>query len=259
MVETTILGSGSSGNATIIKYQKEVLLIDAGFSGVELARRLNDAGIRPSEIIGILVSHEHDDHIQGVRVFSKRNGHIPAYANSLTWERLRLMNKCPERMNIFANGVPFQIGPFEIEAFSVCHDAVDPVGFVVHCNGRKIGIATDLGYAGKMVPMKLHDSHLLVLESNHDPELLRKSKRPAHLQHRILGRRGHLSNQSAAQLLSAVVGPLTQHLVLAHLSNDCNEPDLVHRTIRERLEAMERYDINIFVARQDRVSETILI
>ena len=259
MVEITVLGSGSSGNAILIKHGDEVILIDAGFSGVELGRRLSDVGINSAEIMGILISHEHDDHIQGLRVFSKRNGHIPAYSNSLTWERLRLMNKSPEKIHIFSNGVPFQIGSFEVEAFSVCHDAIDPVGFVIRCHGRKIGIATDLGYAGKMVPLKLRDSHLIVLESNHDPGLLRKSKRPAHLQHRILSRRGHLSNQSAADLLPAVVGPMTQHLILAHVSDDCNHPELIQRAIHGRLAEMNRDDINIFLARQDRVGETIII
>ena len=259
MVELTVLGSGSAGNAVAIKYQREVLLIDAGFSGVELARRLNDAQTNPEEIVGILISHEHDDHIQGARVFAKRNGNIPTYLNSLTGERLRLMKKSPEKICVFSNGVPFHVGSFDIEAFSVCHDAVDPVGFIIRCQGRKIGIATDLGYAGKMVPLKLRYSHLLILESNHDPELLRKSRRPAHLQHRILSRRGHLSNQSAAELLPAIIGPLTQHVILAHVSNDCNHPDLVQRIICERLTDLNRNDINVCVARQNSVGETITI
>ena len=257
MVEITVLGSGSSGNAVIVKYQQEALLIDAGFSGVEITRRLNNAATSPEEIIGILISHEHDDHIQGARVFAKRNGNIPAYLNSLTCERLRLMKKSPDKICIFANGVPFKVGSFAIEAFSVCHDAVDPVGFVIRCQGKKIGIATDLGCAGKMVPFKLHDSNVLILESNHDPELLRKSKRPAHLQHRILSRRGHLSNQSAAELLPEVIGPLTRHLVLAHVSDDCNHPDLVRRIMRERLKHLNRDDINISVARQDCIGQSI--
>ena len=259
MVELTVLGSGSSGNAVAIKYQHDVLLIDAGFSGVELARRLNDAGTDPEEIIGILISHEHDDHIQGVRVFAKRHGNIPTYLNSLTGERLKLMKKSPERICVFSNGVPFRVGSFDVEAFSVCHDAVDPVGFVIRCQGRKIGIATDLGYAGQMVPLKLRDSHLVILESNHDPDLLRKSRRPAHLQHRILSRRGHLSNQSAAELLPAIIGPLTQHVILAHLSDDCNHPDLVLRIIQQRLMDLNRDDINVCIARQDTVGETIAI
>ncbi len=259
MVEITILGSGSSGNSIAIKHDNNVLLVDAGFSGVELTRRLERAGIDVSTITAILISHEHDDHIQGARVFSKRLGNISAYANSLTTERLRMMKKAPESMNIFANGSPFAIGTFTVDAFSVCHDAVDPVGFIIRCENKKIGIATDLGHAGKMVPMKLRDSNLIVLESNHDPELLRKSNRPPHLQHRIRGRRGHLSNDGAASLLPELIGPLTKYLVLAHISDDCNDSDLIKKVFGSKLKEIEREDIDVSIAQQHEISKTFVI
>ncbi len=259
MIEITILGSGSSGNSIAIKHDNSVLLVDAGFSGIELVRRLEKAAIDVSMITGILISHEHDDHIQGARIFAKRLGNIAAYANSLTAERLRMMKKAPASMNIFANGSPFTVGPFTVDAFSVCHDAVDPVGFIIRCENKKIGIATDLGHAGKMVPMKLCDAQLIVLESNHDPELLRQSNRPPQLQHRIRGRRGHLSNDGAANLLPDLIGPLTKYLVLAHVSDDCNDNNLIKKVIGSKLKEMEREDIDITIARQHEISKTFVI
>ena len=167
-------------------------MIDAGFSGVELQRRVDRAGLKlRDKLAGILISHEHDDHVQALKVFAKRNNHPPVFCNSLTAERLSHIKKRPENLKLFSNGSRFQVGPFTVEAFSVSHDAVDPVGFIIEVADKRIGFATDLGHAGKMVPIKLKNCDLMMVESNHDPELLRKSKRPPHLQHRILSRRGH--------------------------------------------------------------------
>lgn len=257
MVTVTVLGSGSAGNATAIQCGRSVLLIDAGLSAVEIARRMEEAGINVADVMAILISHEHDDHIQGARIFAKRHGDIPTYSNSLTAERLRYMKKAPEKLTIFANGSPFTVGPFQIEAFSVCHDAVDPVGFVIHSGTQRVGIATDLGYIGKLVPRKLYDCWTLILESNHDPEMLRNSQRPAQLQHRIRSRRGHLSNQDAAELVSAVVGPATKHLIMAHLSDECNDPELVRGVIAGQLRTLKREDVTLWIARQDKACATI--
>mgnify|MGYP006167796547 CR=1 FL=1 len=258
-VEVTVLGSGSGGNATFIRCGDDALMIDAGFSGAELQRRLDRAAVSSGHIRAILISHEHDDHTQALRIFCKRNNGIPAYSNSLTAERLQLLKKAPENVVVFANGSPFAIGPFRVEAFSVSHDAVDPVGFVIHCQGRKIAVATDLGHFGKLVPLKMKDSDVLIIESNHDPDLLRASRRPAHLLHRIHGRRGHLSNKSAAELMTQVVGPDTKYIVTAHLSDDCNRPELVEASTRACLKAMDREHVEVIVARQDIVCETIVL
>ncbi len=258
-VEVTVLGSGSGGNATVICCGDDAILIDAGFSGAELQRRLDTAGVEASRIRGIVVSHEHDDHTQALRIFAKRNNNIPAFANSLTMERLQMMNKAPANAIVFTNGSPFAIGPFQIEAFSVCHDAVDPVGFVIHCQDRKIGIATDLGHFGKLVPLKLKNSNVLIIESNHEHDLLRSSRRPAHLLHRIHGRRGHLSNKRAAELMAQVVGPGTQYLVTVHLSDDCNRPELAESAARNCLKAMNQEQVEVLVASQDKVCRTITV
>ncbi len=259
MMELTMLGSGSGGNAVAIRAGDAVLLVDAGFSAVELARRLEAAHLAPGQVTGVLISHEHDDHVRGLRVFAKRHGNLPVYANALTAERLQFQECAPEKLVIFNNGSPFAIGDFRIEPFSISHDAVDPVGFVICAGGRKVSVVTDIGYAGKMVPLKIRDSHIFVLESNHDTELLRNSERPAQLKHRILGKRGHLSNEHAAALLAQVLGPATRHLILAHLSEECNRPELVHRAMSRALAAMQRHDVKLQIARQDVVGETVAV
>ncbi len=259
MLNVTILGSGSDGNCMVLRFGDHSLMIDAGFSGVEIKRRMMDAAIPPDSIRGLLVTHEHADHIKGLRVFADRHTDAPVYTNALTAERLRYKENAPERLSIFANGAPFDVGPFRVDAFSICHDAVDPVGFIVHAGGCRIGIATDFGHPGAAVPFKLKDCEAIILESNHDPELLRQSRRPIRLQNRILSRRGHLSNQLAAQLVPNIVGSRTRHLILAHLSEECNRPRLVHDLMAGRLAEMERGDVEMIVAEQHRISRTIEI
>jgi len=254
MLSLTILGSGSGGNSTVIDTGEDALIIDAGFSGVEMGRRLETCGVPVSRLRAMLVTHEHDDHSTGLRIFCKKAGGLPAYANALTAERLSLLNRLPEKVTLFHNGTPFRLGPFTVEPFSVSHDAVDPVGFVVRVGEIKISVVTDLGVAGKMVPLKARDSHILVLESNHDPELLLRSSRPPAIQHRILSRRGHLSNQDAVALLPELLGPATRHLVLAHLSEECNRPRLARELAATALAKLKRQDVALAVAEQDRVS-----
>ncbi|NQZ67462.1 MAG: MBL fold metallo-hydrolase [Lentisphaeria bacterium] len=259
MIEFINLGSGSSGNCTIIKYCDQILMIDAGFSGVELQRRLDAAHINVEHIRGILITHEHDDHIQGLKIFCKRNNDLPVYTNSLTAQRLTELNKCPVNNFVFNNGATFKVGPFTIEAFSISHDAIDPVGFVINVSGRKIGIATDLGFIGKMVPFKLKNSDILMLESNHEPDILRNSKRPSYLQNRILSKRGHLSNKEALSLIKDSIGASTRHILLAHLSADCNDRDLVATGIERELSAMDRSDVDFHIAYQDKNSPAVII
>ena len=260
MIRFTSLGSGSAVNCTIIEFDDQVLMIDAGFSGKELQRRLDSAGIEfKGRLSGILVSHEHDDHVQALKVFSKRNDHPAVYCNSLTAERLSHIGKRPENIKLFSNGSRFQVGPFTIEAFSVSHDAVDPVGFIIEVAEKRIGFATDLGCIGKMVPLKLSNCELLMIESNHDPEMLRQSRRPPHLQHRILSRRGHLSNDLAAELASQSIGEKTSHLMLGHLSEDCNSYELAQDRMRQCLNDLRRDDINMTVARQDAPASPMIL
>jgi phosphoribosyl 1,2-cyclic phosphodiesterase len=249
-MKVTVLGSGSAGNAVAVCLDDELLLVDAGFSAKELQRRLNSAGLGDQPVAGVLLSHEHGDHVKGARVFSSRRDNAPAFANSLTAERLMTSGKAPEALYIFSNGMPFQVGRFTVEAFSICHDAIDPVGFIISSSAGKIAVATDVGYLGKMVPRKLHNANIIVLESNHDPELVRRSSRPPRVQQRIMGRRGHLSNADAMAALPDIVGPATRHLVLAHLSEDCNCPKLAAELATRSLAELGRADVSVSVALQ---------
>ena len=257
MTEFTVLGSGSSGNSVAIRSQGKVILIDAGFSAIELQRRLDKANIDRSEIIAILLTHEHNDHSQAIKTFVKRNPKVAVYTNHLTAERLKYMKRLPDNLQIFTSGSSFQLEHFNVDPYSISHDAADPVGFVVNVDGKKIGLATDLGHAGKLVPVKLSGSDLLMIESNHDPQLVRSSGRPLRIQQRILGRRGHLSNEKAAELMADAMAFHTRHVVLVHLSSDCNTANLAEKAFVDQLRKIGREDINLSISLQDFVSETI--
>ncbi|RMD80434.1 MAG: MBL fold metallo-hydrolase [Lentisphaerae bacterium] len=248
-----ILGSGSKGNASLWSYDGFTIMIDAGFSGRELTRRIEKTGISPQSVEAILVTHEHNDHVTGLRVFADRMG-IGAYTNGLTRQRLEYLNKLPREVHLFTNGCIFQLGPFQVEPFSVPHDAADPVGFVLSVADYRIGIVTDLGHAGKMVRHKLRDCNVLLVESNHDVNLLLASSRPDHLKHRIMGRNGHLSNEHCTQLLEEIISPQTNHVILGHLSDECNRPELAFELASDKVHHQLGYrDTIIDVASQSEV------
>ncbi len=257
-IGVTVLGSGSRGNATVIHTHSEAILIDAGFSAREIRRRMSEAGIDESLLKAIVVSHEHGDHVRGLRVCAKQLD-IPVYSNRGTADVLRDRNHAAEQLHIFASGSPFDVGTFSIEPFSIPHDANDPVGFVVRCDNRKIGIATDLGHASQLVRYQLQKCDLLMVESNHDIPMLQRSARPWRLKQRILSRHGHLSNEASMDLLKGVVDARTKHVVLAHASSECNSYDLVERNAVECLKEMGQQDIIPVVATQDHFQKTIWI
>jgi phosphoribosyl 1,2-cyclic phosphodiesterase len=259
MVEFTVLASGSSGNCAAVRYQNRVLLVDAGLTAKEIHHRLETAAIPVEQLIAIVVSHEHTDHIRSVRTLSQRYPHVPVYTNSLTAERLHHLGQRPQNLVLFANGTPFDVGPFRVEPFSVSHDAADPVGFRIDVADRKIGIATDLGHIGKLVPVKLKDCHVLMLEANHDVRMLRNSKRPLRLQQRILGRRGHLSNESGMELVTQTAGPTTRYLVMAHVSEECNKRELIEIRVNQCLQSLNRHDIEVEIACQDHITRTLVV
>ena len=246
----TVLGSGSQGNALVVHSATEALLVDAGFTARELQRRLGEAGLDPGLLKAILVSHEHADHVRGLGVSARHYG-IPVYCNRLTAEVLRSRDEDLGQITIFAVGAAFRVGEFEVEPFSIPHDANDPVGFVIRTAGFKIGLATDLGHASHLVCHHLQACDLLVVESNHEIAMLRDSTRPWPLKQRILGRHGHLSNADSMDLLKRVVHARTRFLVLAHASTECNRYELVERYAADCLAGLGRPDVTIRVARQD--------
>lgn len=239
-----ILASGSSGNCTYVASATTRILVDAGLSQRETVRRLAGAGLLPpgadslaSQLEGICITHEHRDHNAGLDVLGRRTA-IPFYANSGTIEALEHYGLAKGRAwQVFTSGQPFRIGDLEVLPFSVPHDAYDPVGFVVRHADAALGIATDIGMPTTAIRQYLRGCRTVILEANHDRDLLHHADRPWALKQRIAGRQGHLSNQQAAELAVELAPHGLRHVVLSHLSAECNEPALALRTVREALAA----------------------
>jgi phosphoribosyl 1,2-cyclic phosphodiesterase len=252
----TVLGSGSAGNCSLIATSQCRLLVDAGFSARQITQRLESVGVRPESLDGILITHEHADHVAGLEVFCRRFC-VPVYSNPLTAETLRRGTLAEfANWNLFATGAVFSVKDIEIQSFYVPHDAVDPTAFVFTADDGSIGFLTDLGYTPKLAVERIRQVDTLVVETNHDERLLREdSRRPWSVKQRILSRHGHLSNEAAAKFVASVVGHRLRRVVLGHLSRDCNRSDLV-------LGTMQRFGIlgiDLFCAEQNNVSPTFVV
>ena len=241
------LASGSKGNSIFVSDGSTSILIDAGLSGIEIERRLLSKGLFPEDLDAILVSHEHADHIQGVGVLSRRFS-LPVYMNQKTQQAAAMQLGNVHELKRFECGSTFKIANLVIHPFSISHDAKDPAGFTVSHNGIKIGIATDLGMATSMVKTHLQSCALLVLEANHDADMLTKGPYPWPLKQRINSRVGHLSNEAAKNLLNEVQHDRLIHVVLAHLSEINNTPQ---KALSEVSQAITRCNAKIDVAMQD--------
>lgn len=250
-----VLASGSKGNALFISNGSTSLLVDAGFSGVEIERRLKARGFDPENIEAILVSHEHSDHIRGVGVLSRRFK-IPVYMNRETEKAAIVQTGVIENKHYFNCGSSFQINGFSIHPFSSSHDAAAPSCFTLSYKDIKVGIATDTGIVTSMAKEHLKGCALLILEANHDPEMLAKGPYPWQLKQRIKSRSGHLSNFDTKKLLSEVAHDKLQHVVLAHLSEQNNLPEKAINIVGE---AITQYKVNLCHARQDKASEVFVL
>lgn len=254
----TILGSGSKGNATVIHCPEGNLLLDAGFSAKELCARMEKRGVDPESIAALLITHEHEDHIRGCRVFADKFG-IPVYetpdtARAMTFKKLNASN-----VVLINPGSRFELCGVVIEPFSVSHDVADAVAYTFRTDCRKFGYATDLGCTNLLVMTKLKDCDALVLESNYEPEYLKASDRPLQTKRRIMSRHGHLSNQDAMAALEDLLTDRTSRLVFAHLSSECNRRELVEKLAKESLETLCRTDVQIAIAMQEEPLETYWI
>jgi len=250
-----VLGSGSRGNAVYISDGSTALLLDAGFSGVEIQRRMASKNLNPDDLDAILVTHEHNDHIQGVGVLSRRLK-LPVYINQETEKVAARQLGTIKRRQYFECGKPFTIGKLRIHPFPISHDAGDPAGFTVGSNGVKIGIATDLGIATNLVKAHLKNCSLLVLEANHDPEMLENGPYPWPLKQRVSGRTGHLSNDASRDLLETVQHDNLSHVILAHLSEVNNTPNHAFRAV---VRGLTRCNPKIMVADQHQSGEIIYL
>jgi phosphoribosyl 1,2-cyclic phosphodiesterase len=236
-----ILGSGSSGNATLVETSTTRLLVDAGFNRKETMRRLATLGASVDGVEGIFISHEHSDHISGLANLS-RAWNAPVYITAGTYaeyERLvprEDVQKIP-RVETLQPSRGFQVGNIEVTAFSIPHDAADPVGFTLRAEGFKVSIVTDLGYLPAHVRQHLRGSDLLILESNHDVEMLKVGPYPWHIKQRVMSRTGHLSNHTVSEYLCDDEGfdARARWLVLAHLSENNNNPDVARLSAEEAL------------------------
>ncbi len=229
-----LLGSGSTGNATLISDGDTNVLVDIGLSGRETARRLRVCGVRPEEISAIIVSHEHGDHCCGVAPFTK-DLDIPVFISDGALRASGLMLAEAKRQKIEA-GVPFEIYGILFTPFSVPHDAADPVGFCIEKSGVKLAIVLDLGYVSNLVVERLKGSDGIILESNHDINMLKVGPDPWSLKQRVMSRRGHLSNDLVAEYLRSGFDGKARHIVLAHLSKKNNLPELAMLSARRALE-----------------------
>jgi phosphoribosyl 1,2-cyclic phosphodiesterase len=255
-IGVTVLGSGSKGNATLIHFGERILLIDNGFSCKEFCKRCAEKGIDPQNIVAILVSHEHSDHSKGVRVLSKKFN-IPVYSTPGTMRHLTNKNLTAENNFIFEPGSSFEVEKFHVEVFSIPHDAMQPVGFVIRVNDKKIGLATDFGHFTRLILQRLYACDLLAIETNYDLDLLKQSNRGLGLIRRIMGPNGHLDNKITMDNLDLLLTEKTKYLILAHLSTDCNDYNLVKKLIAETLEKINRSSIVTLIAKQDSSLPTV--
>lgn len=234
ILKICVLASSSAGNCTFLGTEQTRILIDAGISRRETLAKLAAIGESGEKIDAILVTHEHSDHVSGLPMLVK-GLKVPVFLTYLTaptidWKGIKA------DIELFHAGSGFVIGDIEVDSFTLPHDAIDPVGFCIRTQGLKVSIVTDLGYVPESVPVHVRGSDFLILESNHDLEMLKVGPYPWHLKQRIMGRRGHLSNEVVSEFIRESLDGRTSTLVLGHLSEQNNHPELVRRSAVHALE-----------------------
>ncbi len=245
------LASGSKGNCLYLGTEKTKLLIDAGISGRAIKERLSEIDVAIEDIDAILISHEHTDHIRGVDLLAKKYN-IPVLTNAETAKALHSLLKTEPKFKIFSTGETFEFGGLEIHPFSVQHDTLDPVAFTIQIGDFKVGICTDLGFVTTLVKAHLRECDILYIESNHEPSMVHASPRPMVYKQRVLGRQGHISNEMCAKLISEIYHEDLQRVYLAHLSGECNNPDLALKRVQDEVQNKLQ---SLCIAYQDQISE----
>lgn len=254
MVKFCVLASGSSGNAAFLSTTHTRILVDAGLSLRDLAKRLASIEESYDRLDAVLITHEHSDHMSGLlRLLRKLKFSIPVYLTRLTAPEIDWEEGEP-RLHCFQAGISFQIGDIFVESFSIPHDARDPVGFCFRAEGVRIGIVTDLGYIPDSLRFHLRAVDVLMLESNHDVEMLKVGPYPWSVKQRVMGRRGHLSNDMVCDFVKRDLNPSTQTVVLGHISEHNNHPELVRMGAAEAL-AARAHPARLVVAEQAQPTE----
>ena len=250
-MRVTVLGSGSTGNSTLVEADGIRLLIDAGFSGRDLENRLRSIDVEPTSLTAIVITHDHGDHTRGMGVLARRF-RVPLYLTARTRTACAALLAGDEEIHEYGTTHPFRLGKLQVTPFLTVHDAADPVAITVQHvdNGTKLGVATDLGRPTAAVRASLAGCHMLVLEANHDEAMLWNGPYPWSVKQRIASSHGHLSNNAAADLARELLHPALVSVVLAHLSESCNDSGLARDVLTKALERA-RYKGRLAVAPQD--------
>lgn len=240
------IASGSSGNCIYLGEEDGGILIDAGISRKRIVTGLERKGLSLDDIKAIFITHEHSDHISGLGPVLRKNP-IPVYATADTvsaiWEKTNMNNISPELFHSIRPEEEIEAGEMLVRPFSISHDAVDPVSYMVRDGGQKLGMVTDLGYYDEAIVERLRDSNLLYVEANHDIHMLQAGPYPYYLKRRILSERGHLCNEMAAQLVTELVNDRLGQVILGHLSKENNYPDLALATVKNEVEDSVKVEV----------------
>ena len=258
------IASGSSGNCIYVGSDKTHLLVDAGISGKKVEFGLNSLDLTTGDLDGILVTHEHSDHIKGLGVFSRKY-EIPIYATPGTIAGIKessSLGKMPEGLlHPIKADHPFQLGELDVHPFAISHDANEPSGYRIEQDGKSVAVATDLGKYDDYTVENLKNLDAILLEANHDIHMLEVGGYPYYLKQRILGDRGHLSNELSGQLLCDILHDNLKHIMLGHLSKENNIPELAYETVRLEIDMGDcpyhADDFHLAVAKRDEMSEII--
>ena len=260
------IASGSSGNCIYVGSDNTHLLVDTGISKKRIEEGLKELEIKGEELSGILITHEHSDHIQGLGVFSRKYG-IPVYATGGTIQGIRNysgLGKVPEGIfHTIHTDSPFMLGDIKVDPFAISHDANEPSGYRFECGDKSVAVATDLGKYDEYTVDHLKNLDAVLLEANHDIHMLEVGGYPYYLKRRIMGDRGHLSNELSGQLLCDILHDNLKHIVLGHLSKENNYARLAYETVKLEVTLADNdyrgEDLNMFVAKRDAVSDIITV
>ncbi len=260
------IASGSSGNCTYIGDEETHLCVDAGLSGKRIEAGLNDIGLTTSDMSGILVTHEHSDHINGLGVISRRYG-IPIYATGGTIQAIRSMPKfsdIPEYLfHEIKADMPFKLGDFSIRPIRISHDAAEPVAFRFDNKGKSIGVLTDLGKYDDYIVENMKECNTVMVEANHDVNMLQVGPYPYQLKRRILGDKGHLSNDTCGRLLVDLISSRLENIVLGHLSHENNLAELAYETVRMEVtmsgENCKFSDFKVLIGKRNERTELLTV
>ncbi|MBU0515474.1 MAG: MBL fold metallo-hydrolase [Proteobacteria bacterium] len=250
-----LLASGSQGNCLVVQADRTVVLVDAGLSAVETIRRMGRAGLDPVDVDHIIVTHEHADHVRGLGPVARRLS-ATVHANAATTRAWGQVGRLPG-LERFVTGRRFRLGALRVHPFRLPHDAAEPVGLIFEHDGQRLALATDLGYLPHLVRQRLQGCRAVIIEANHDPGMLRQGPYPEFLKQRVAGRTGHLANPQAAELLSETTHHGLTDVVLAHLSETNNHPDLARGAVRGCLDGLGLGRVRLEVAAQDRPGPVI--